>query len=110
MILISSQTKKEKKPLYLLIVIENKVHSTEHTDQTKAYANSLKESKDINKILKKVENKTGQDWVTKEIDADKNLLMLLVYLNAFPTRDIKGYLASEEAVLKKNIIPIAGSE
>ena len=101
---------KEKKPLYLLIVIENKVHSTEHTDQTKAYANSLKESKDINKILKKVENKTGQDWVTKEIDADKNLLMLLVYLNAFPTRDIKGYLASEEAVLKKNIIPIAGSE
>ncbi|WP_026512175.1 PD-(D/E)XK nuclease family protein [Butyrivibrio sp. LC3010] len=100
---------KEKNPVYLLVVIENKVHSTEHTEQTKAYAESLKDN--VNKVLKKVADKSHQDWISKELlgkekNSQPTILNLFVYLNAFPTREIKKFLGSEV----NSISPLAESD
>ena len=75
---------------YLILLIENKVHSQEHTDaskgigQTEAYVEDLSDNKKLNEIIGKME----EEWIDREV-ISSNTFKMFVYLNASHTESIK---------------------
>ena len=78
---------------YLILLIENKVHSQEHTDtskgigQTEAYVEDLSDNRKLNKIIGKLE----EEWINREV-ISSNTFKMFVYLNASRTENIKNEL------------------
>ena len=64
----------------ILILIENKIHSYEHDNQTKSYVSDLKSPKVVKKII--------ENLPFDEADI-KTAIKLYVYLNAFSTTELK---------------------
>ncbi len=83
--------KMQKKGLgdvYLLVLIENKIHSTEHDNQTKKYYKDIADLETIEKALEQI----GSDWLNKEKILENKLYKLCIYLNAYSTSEIKEFL------------------
>ena len=95
---------REKK--YLVILIENKIHSLEGNDgdgQTVKYADDMKDTKSIFRGLK-----DKLTWLPTEID-EEQLIKVYIYLNAFPKKTIKNAYIAMEAGNKENPVSIAKS-
>ena len=67
----------------LVLLIENKIHSSEHDSQTMAYVSDLISPN----ALSIIKNRLEIDWLDKT--PSTNNVNLYVFLNAFPTSEIK---------------------
>ena len=89
---------------YLIVLIENKVHSQEHDDpkkergQTEAYVKDLLNQELVNNTIRNMLDESLEEL------KDKETLKLFVYLNPARTDDIKGELSElkEKGEVKKS--------
>ena len=87
-------------PLYLLVLIENKVHSQEHNKQTKQYVEDLEFEKDS--FHKAMGRLMGE---SRTLVNEQNCLKLFVYLNAATNAEVKQSL--KEGKNRKHILPVS---
>lgn len=86
----------------LLIIIENKVHSKEHDNQTERYVDDLGfDGEPFKKAMNKMLGDRGK-LVGKE-----NCLKLFVYLNPSNNRDIKAAILNHAKGVKEGLLPVS---